>query len=1839
MNLLRAFNAMADAWAWQVLHVAWQAALVGCVAILIVRWATRAPAPIRYALLLIALAKFAFPPLLSLPTGVFGLVNISKSQVTSSTTENPPEKRGGNVSAADTATRISELQGKHPSSRQGVPSQAVAEFGVEKHGQPSQIQSARELLSGAIQSHTANTHDAPISTQRLPDERNLAPMPVNDPSTIKAILTVNVFGRLVLAHALGMVVCVILLVIRMSSLQLRRRLMKRPDSSVEVMFREVAKSLSIRRIPELLISSERTGPYSFGVLRPTIVIPAICRDRLTPSEIRVAMAHELVHHRRRDLIVNAIQVAIAIVWWFHPVVWLLNRSIRQVREDCCDDALLNSRLTDPVEYCQTLLNVARFCERRTLRPAIAISMAADGIPLAERFKRIMDKRIARRWKFNWIAGLATALVAMVVLPGLSQTPVTVATGIQENAEPASGVLDPDEQARTPWPTTTEFRLLDVNGQPVADAPVEISLHYRNEKVEHYRSDAQGVVRVQWPKTRPQWLYVRVKSPDFVHQSQYWNQQPIKCKVPPDTHEFKLLKGIAVGGVVNSGSDGIAGVKVIAEIKSPSGSETYTATTNSEGRWKILNAPADIRSTSLQLIHEDYRSDPNRWSRVISTSDIEDMQSEKYVASLSKGKSLGGKVTDERGTPIENVQLKLVSYVVNDHALTLRSDGQGKFHFPHCDPNLDTQLVAFHPEYAPCRIPIRLNGDSLTQDVTLARGTPIRFRVIGPERKPVPGASLGFNQWHGVLNTFAWDDRFKKPETDENGICVWHCAPEGPFAYSFYRFGWTRPSLENISPSPTPVDVQMLREAIVTVRAIDESSGDAIQSFKLIPGKLRSGRHLERYSASQTTDGLAKRTIRDAEYQYFFRVEAPGFAPTESELHDIREGNLDLVLKLKRAATIDGVVREADGSLANTAKVILGTKDARPYIRAGGETHNHDQQLTTRADGTFTFTDPGDDFTLFVFSKSGFAHIRKQDFKTPAEIQVRPYARIEGQLLQDDTLEKYSDVKFEIEGQSGSDSPFGPHGYFDIQTVADATGKFTLELPGGMNGTLCGTKVLAKRGPLLEIGSGPSQTMSVAPGETYRVTLGQVGRSLVGQVRLDESLQKCRVSYGTIALASRIRQGFKPGVKSPTGHFLIDESGKFSIGGIPPGSYHISISAREDSEDPHRHVTLGNFQRWITIPSTDPGQAQTAIFDLGELFIRANASAQLQPSVGAPGREYFKAPRTDVAGATFNVRIRCANSSQQAVPASVKVWYGDKSGMHSDQRLADANGEVNFNDLPSHGAWIFVRADGFQATGMLVQPGTPHVDIAMVRNEEPRPLIKPTGWSGSDESSDKALRILLSRAVKQILEGHDEQLKLHGLLLLARHDAESAMDLHSKYAIDYPAISSEQDFPLFTEMVIKTHRSAELAVTDPKAADQLLKTIKDGHRRALAYTKGIKALAKTGGDKLADNPWFQSWVKLSIKSAEAEQASHWRAESLAGIAQTLLDLRDSSETASRALESAQAALKIPSDNERSYHARSRVVWELARMDVNAAMRLVQSEIDGAKSAAVENSQPKSKPSLGPTEFDRGRLFGNLAHQIALSDPVRAAQVINACPSEYRELYCARVCYRIAKLDLNQALNLARSCKTRLARGHALGTIAAALVDSDRNQSLNILREAFDELEKAPVSEEKIHTAVSVACSLLPVAAKIDQQSLDTFKWHALAMRSAKQCHSGCRGPVCDLGLVDQTSRLRLSDGLLGATLARYDAELGRQIAFAAGDDTLDLPLDKAPYFLFGVGYLTAPEKTVLALSALPLESTVEQRVALSAIEQVVGMVGLNETERWEWLFDEQFQVWRPDKFDF
>ncbi len=120
-----------------------------------------------------------------------------------------------------------------------------------------------------------------------------------------------------------------------------------------------SQKLCMRREPRLVLTEAVGGPSVFGVWRPVILLPKSAIDGLGRSQIEHMLLHELAHIRRRDLAINALQTVLHIVFWFHPVVWLAGRRLRQMRELCCDAAVSTVLASETPLYRLTLVAVAR----------------------------------------------------------------------------------------------------------------------------------------------------------------------------------------------------------------------------------------------------------------------------------------------------------------------------------------------------------------------------------------------------------------------------------------------------------------------------------------------------------------------------------------------------------------------------------------------------------------------------------------------------------------------------------------------------------------------------------------------------------------------------------------------------------------------------------------------------------------------------------------------------------------------------------------------------------------------------------------------------------------------------------------------------------------------------------------------------------------------------------------------------------------------------------------------------------------------------------------------------------------------------------------------------------------------------------------------------------------------------------------------------------------------------------------------------------------------------------------------------------------------------------------
>ncbi len=203
--------------------------------------------------------------------------------------------------------------------------------------------------------------------------------------------------------------------------QLRRQGVQRAADRWQAACDRLARQLGVQRSVELLESALVQVPTVLGWLKPVILVPASTLSGLSPRQLESILAHELAHIRRHDYAVNALQVAVETLLFYHPAMWWASRQVRTLREHCCDDLA--------VEICDDRMIYARaLADLEDLRFAAPVfALGADGGPLLQRIRRLVGGGDEVRAP-GWVAGslAATALAASATIftlagqPGLAQ---------------------------------------------------------------------------------------------------------------------------------------------------------------------------------------------------------------------------------------------------------------------------------------------------------------------------------------------------------------------------------------------------------------------------------------------------------------------------------------------------------------------------------------------------------------------------------------------------------------------------------------------------------------------------------------------------------------------------------------------------------------------------------------------------------------------------------------------------------------------------------------------------------------------------------------------------------------------------------------------------------------------------------------------------------------------------------------------------------------------------------------------------------------------------------------------------------------------------------------------------------------------------------------------------------------------------------------------------------------------------------------------------------------------------------------------------------------------------
>ena len=214
--------------------------------------------------------------------------------------------------------------------------------------------------------------------------------------------------------------------------------------------RRMQTLLGIRHEVRLVTTSCQVEPRLIGILRSTIILPDGLSTRLSAEEFDAILLHELAHAKRRDNLSRSIVRVIGCIFWFYPLLRILERKLNTECELACDEIVLATG-SAPKDYLNGILKV---CQFHLQQPVPGFSNVS-GSNLKQRMEYIMSSKafsvnsIPSKLGLVFLSGLVAVAISagfITTNPSFAQSTSTAASNpagsclIASRAFPAGTVV-------------------------------------------------------------------------------------------------------------------------------------------------------------------------------------------------------------------------------------------------------------------------------------------------------------------------------------------------------------------------------------------------------------------------------------------------------------------------------------------------------------------------------------------------------------------------------------------------------------------------------------------------------------------------------------------------------------------------------------------------------------------------------------------------------------------------------------------------------------------------------------------------------------------------------------------------------------------------------------------------------------------------------------------------------------------------------------------------------------------------------------------------------------------------------------------------------------------------------------------------------------------------------------------------------------------------------------------------------------------------------------------------------------------------------------------------------
>lgn len=186
------------------------------------------------------------------------------------------------------------------------------------------------------------------------------------------------------------------------------------DRKLNVVMAELCREMGICERPDVAVADWASVPMILRLSRGHVVV--VPPDLLTPGrreDLRLALAHELAHVKRRDLTWNWLPAAAKVLFAVNPLTWAAGRELGIAQEMACDEMAVGATGAGLAPYGKLLLTMVRPC--RTAGPTWTVASASAGASAKLMRRRLMGLRHVQDPP---VARLAGSMVALLIVCAL-----------------------------------------------------------------------------------------------------------------------------------------------------------------------------------------------------------------------------------------------------------------------------------------------------------------------------------------------------------------------------------------------------------------------------------------------------------------------------------------------------------------------------------------------------------------------------------------------------------------------------------------------------------------------------------------------------------------------------------------------------------------------------------------------------------------------------------------------------------------------------------------------------------------------------------------------------------------------------------------------------------------------------------------------------------------------------------------------------------------------------------------------------------------------------------------------------------------------------------------------------------------------------------------------------------------------------------------------------------------------------------------------------------------------------------------------------------------------------